>query len=429
MDDPQALEAVGRGAGNGMWGRWDEEYLDGSWRAFTTDPVRRGLAWCVRYHPEFGRSVLLVRDEDAASFHTLWHDGPLLFRSGGYWWDGTTWYRPLQVWDAASETYSRRPVESAVTVLSEDLLQSGGDPSRASVLRAGDVGTEPLQADEWKNHLALWAEYRAERKTASDVSACVVGLTAPELATDVLVGLTKMAELAGMQPVALRRAMASKQSDVPQPQAVVGGRRAWSRPVIEDWLEQRFRSTDSVVATMASKGSSDTSVGVADLQAHFSTQFMSVLWNDPEARRRWARRHRNEDVVREVSDELAWHTAAGLDRIVPPDALSTVIRLAVMDEIATSGRSNLALWGTEQGAQFFGLLTPVTQMLDWLIRHRPDHAHYTISGIIGEAERRFQVPRAITVRSLRTALALDGQLPDDAYERFFQRALPPDMAE
>lgn len=67
-----------------MWGRWDEEYLDGSWRAFTTDPVHRGLAWCVRYHPEFGRSVLLVRDEDAASFHTLWHDGPLLFRSGGY---------------------------------------------------------------------------------------------------------------------------------------------------------------------------------------------------------------------------------------------------------------------------------------------------------------------------------------------------------
>ena len=27
----------------------------------------------------------------------------LLFRAGGYWWDGATWYRPGQVWDGAAD--------------------------------------------------------------------------------------------------------------------------------------------------------------------------------------------------------------------------------------------------------------------------------------------------------------------------------------
>ncbi|MGH3827772.1 MAG: hypothetical protein ACRDQX_11460, partial [Pseudonocardiaceae bacterium] len=59
--------------------------------------------------------------------------GPaLLFRSGGYWWDGTTWYRPSQVWDGASEEYVARPVPAATTVTATDLL----DPAISAV--AGD---------------------------------------------------------------------------------------------------------------------------------------------------------------------------------------------------------------------------------------------------------------------------------------------------
>ncbi|WP_151484236.1 hypothetical protein [Streptomyces albicerus] len=43
----------------------------------------------------------------------------------------------------------------------------------------------------------------------------------------------------------------------------------------------------------------------------------------------------------------------------------------------------------------------------------------------GEAERRFDVDREVTARSLRTALALDGKLGEGAYEEFFEHVLPP----
>lgn len=49
-EGPEAIEAVGRGAGNGMWGRYDN-LPDGAWHAFTTDPIRHDYGWSVRYHP------------------------------------------------------------------------------------------------------------------------------------------------------------------------------------------------------------------------------------------------------------------------------------------------------------------------------------------------------------------------------------------
>jgi len=109
LDDGLAVEAVGRGTGDGMWGRYDR-CKEGGWVAFTTDPQRPELAWCVRWHPEHGRSVVLYRDDDAAGVHMAWWGPVLLFRAGGYWWDGTTWFRPSQIWDRAAESYVRRPV-------------------------------------------------------------------------------------------------------------------------------------------------------------------------------------------------------------------------------------------------------------------------------------------------------------------------------
>lgn len=110
LHDPRAIEAVGRHQGTGMRGREDRCYGSEGWVALTTDPIRHDLAWCVRWHPKRGRSVLLCRDEDASQLHPRWLGGQLLFRSGGYWWDVTTWYRPAQVWDTASEDFFRRPV-------------------------------------------------------------------------------------------------------------------------------------------------------------------------------------------------------------------------------------------------------------------------------------------------------------------------------
>ncbi|MEU9025876.1 hypothetical protein [Actinomadura sp. NPDC048394] len=102
-----------------MWGRHDTcTDGHGGWGAFTTDPTRKDLAWVVRHHPEHGRSVVLYRDTDASPVDSLlmWEEpAGLLYRAGGYWWDGTTWYRPSQLFDWAAEKTYERPVPAAVT--------------------------------------------------------------------------------------------------------------------------------------------------------------------------------------------------------------------------------------------------------------------------------------------------------------------------
>ncbi|MFJ9711623.1 hypothetical protein [Streptomyces sp. NPDC101234] len=103
---PTTSAGTAAGVAEGMWGRCDRD-RNGGWLAFTTDPLRTDLGWSVRYHPEHGMTVLLLDDRDTAALHEYWWGLPLLFRSGGYWWDGTTWYRPQQVWDGASERYER----------------------------------------------------------------------------------------------------------------------------------------------------------------------------------------------------------------------------------------------------------------------------------------------------------------------------------
>jgi hypothetical protein len=51
--------------------------------AFTTDPVRHDLAWCVRWHLVLGRSVVLYRDDDVAGVYMSYTEQALLFRAGG----------------------------------------------------------------------------------------------------------------------------------------------------------------------------------------------------------------------------------------------------------------------------------------------------------------------------------------------------------
>ena len=65
-------------------------------------------------------------------------------------------------------------------------------------------------------------------------------------------------------------------------------------------------------------------------------------------------------------------------------------------------------------------------MLGWLVRHRPAGAAHIMGEIIGEAERRLEIPRHITERSLRTALNLDGGLDMDTLNDFLGRVLSPD---
>ncbi|MEU0155622.1 hypothetical protein [Micromonospora fulviviridis] len=415
VEDPRAVEAVGRNRGDRMWGRKDD-CADGGWVAYTTDPKRTDLAWCVRWHPEHGRSVVLYRNADASGAYMTFMKTSLLFRAGGYWWDGNTWYRPSQVFDWASEEYLRRQVPAASTVTVADILTT--DPGdQAVILNIDDVDTEIGLQGPWRAHLAAWVALR--NSTSRPLSRCVVQLTAPELGADQLVTVTEMAEIAGLSPSTLRAYMTRGESSIPAPQAVVGGRNMWSRVVAEEWAEQRRRSPDGAADAMAAnRDNSHLSVGVNDLWQQFTNTFTMQMWESPNLRKRWALRWRTEEAVREVATELGWSVAAGLDSIVPISQLARTIRGAVLDELATSHQMG-------GGSHDYVIFQPVAEMLDWLVRHEPRLAARTITEIIGEAERRMGIARDAVENAIADALALDGALDSEAYDEFLERALPP----
>jgi hypothetical protein len=433
--EPGAIEAIGRKEGGTTWGREDST-PDGGWVAFTTDPVRKDLAWFVRFHPEHGRSVMLVRDDDAASQHQVFAfemREALLFRTGGYWWDGAGWFRPAQIWDRATERVVARPAPGAITVSAADVLDPGADASRARVLTVAEFDVEALASRHWLDDLALWAQ---RRRSTRPLSQCVVRLSAPELTGDQLIGTSEMAQLAGIAASTLRAYSVRGEGEIPEPQAVVGGRNLWSRPVAAEWAEQRKQSWESVTdAVSVDHTGVPMPVGKSELWTRFSTILFSRLWTAPGMRQRWALRWRTEAQVRKVAEDLGWSVATNLNNIVPTDALALTIRHAMLDEIArgqqvardiaeTQRRRGATGKTSTENRAFYGITPKVAEMLGWLVRHEPGHAQATIAEIIGEAENRFEVPRPVTVNTIRTALSLDGGLDREALREYLDRALP-----
>jgi hypothetical protein len=424
LDDPAAIEDIGRGKGEGMWGR--EDRCEEGWFAFTTDPVRTDLAWAVRYHPEHGRSVVLYRDEEASMVHQVHlYDAPraLLFRAGGYWWDGIAWFRPGQVYDFAEEKYYERVVPSAVSVTAADLLQQGGDASRATVLQIGDLsvgddGRGPLAGD-WIDHLARWAQARDGR----GLEAAVVNVMAPELSGDQLIGPTQVAELAGIAPSTLRAYLARGEGDLPLPQARVGSRNLWARVVAQEWVEQRHRSDDGVETAMAGEHDGHTlPPGIAEAWTTFSRTFFSFLWERPAFRKRWGLRWRTQDSVKEVAETLSWDVAASIPKLVGLYDLAVTVRQAVLHEFAC-GKDNHNAIGANH--TYYGITRPVARTLAWLIRHDPSTAARTIEQINGEALRALEIPRQVSERSIATALSLDGSFDIATLNDFLARVFAP----
>jgi hypothetical protein len=433
LDDPKAIEAIGRRRGTDMWGRQDRAVIggdEGGWLAYTTDPYRHDLAWCVRFHPEHGRSVVLYRNIDASSVHTAWWGPPLLYRSGGYWWDGTTWFRPSQIWDVARERYVSRPVPAAVTVHAADLLQGGrdADPNRADTLEVQHVDADKPQRGRWLDDLALWASRRGPG--ARSLSMCAVRLAAPELTGEELIGVTEMAEIAGVAASTLRAYISRGENDVPLPQATVNGRNVWARVVAQEWAEQRNRSPESVGRVLfTQRAGASNAAGITELWNRFTASFFSLLWDSPGRRKHWALRWRTETAVREIAEDLGWEVAASLDRIIPTDPLAATIRHAVLDEIATGRRSDeLSHDPVPDDAdwKYYGIQPQVARMLDWFVRHHPATAAFTIGEIIGEATDRFDIPRKIAENTIETALTLDSELSHDIIDDFLARIFDPD---
>jgi hypothetical protein len=357
--------------------------------------------------------------------HQIWEFTPaLLFRSGGYWWDGTTWYRPAQVWDAASEQYYRRPVPSAMTITAADV--AGGDAARARVLEVTELDAAAAPSGNWADELALWAS----QHTGLDLGACVIRVSAPELAGDELVDTAGLAEIGGVAASTLRAYISRSEEEVPQPQATVGSRSMWARPVAEEWAEARRRSADGIEAAVsADRDGAKLTPGIAETRDRFSRIFFSALWENPDRRRRWALRWRNQTAVRDVAEGLAWYAAAELqgNRILPPEDLAVTIRHAWLDEFATGQELHRSI--DDEEAFEYGILPPVAQMLDWLIRYHPATAARTIAEIIGEAERRLSIPREVSERSLRGALYLDGKLDEVTRDEFLERVFDPQVGQ
>ncbi|WP_035753158.1 hypothetical protein [Parafrankia discariae] len=422
LDDPHAIEAVGRHDGSEMWGREDRAYEGKGWMAFTTDPIRHDLAWCVRHHPDHGRTVLLYQDEDAPIVHSEWR-AALLFRAGGYWWDGEIWYRPSQIWDHASETYLRRAVPGASIVTAADILSaSTGDPDAAYILKVQYVKIDAAPPVRWLDDLAAWALHRPD---GASLAHSVVRVHAPELAGDQLVSLTDFADIAGVGASTLRSYLTRDQADLPLPQVIIGSRKLWARPVTEEWAEQRRRSDEGLDEAVAvRRGDASQSAGIIDVWNRFTTSFYTALWERPDRRRRWALRWRTADAVRDLADDLGWTVAAEMTgtAIVPWYDLADTVYHALVDEFA-SGKD---LEPPEPQTWFtYPITDGVSRTLTWLISYNPTHARRAITTAIHETERRLDIPRPIIERSIRQAVTPAEGLSRTALDDFLDRVLTP----
>ncbi|MEU3657128.1 hypothetical protein AB0E67_30890 [Streptomyces sp. NPDC032161] len=112
---------------------------------------------------------------------------------------------------------------------------------------------------------ALWAQHHERQENALPLKQCVVDLASPELSGDQLLGPPEMAALAGITASTLRSCISRSNSEVPMPQATVGGRAQWSRPVAEDRAEVRRRSPEEERAVMSAGDRDNLSPGAADV--------------------------------------------------------------------------------------------------------------------------------------------------------------------
>lgn len=388
LEDSRALKTLARHGG-----AWDAQD-DGQWWCFLPDPGRPESAWCIRHHPRHGHTVLLYPAKDAPAVHREWWGEPLLFRAGGYWWDGTDWYRPGQVWDPAHAAYQRRPVPQAVTVTAADYLAlaDGADPARGRLYPVTGLDAAPSDRG-WPDDLARWAAHRGG-SPGRPPSECVITLHAPELEAEQLLGVPAVARMAGIAASTLRSYICRGDVAVPSPQSVVSGRSLWARPVAEEWTQQRRTPADD--GALVPAGTDGLSPGAADTQYRFARMFFALLWGRPERRKRWTPRHRTEAEVRQVAEELGRTVATRLDDIVPADALAATVTHALLDTLTADSHAHGRPATVEPA---------LAEMLRWLSRHHPEHARQAIDDAAEGAERRRSIPHALTEKSLRLLLS------------------------
>lgn len=416
LDDPEAIEAIGRHDDTDTWGRYDfdRDSTDDqdTWIALTTDPKNYYFCWCVLYHPSLGRSVLLYRDKELGSVHDqFWNDRPRLFirRAGGYGWDGAGWYRPRQIIDWSHERYDLRPVRHPITITAADLLDSTAAADRGNVYRIARFEERTLSDEQWRHDLARWASHRTGDDRPLD--DCLVTLNAPEL--DRLLTIDQVAERASIAASTLRSYMSREQSDIPTPQGVQGGRPVWSPMVIDDWIERRKRSDAGNILTSGDPDSSELKPALRKAWEEMTWQLRQVLL------RPGAPLKRRVD-PNQVAVELGWTAAATVEKLLPSkDELRTALERTLLWDLYHS--TDLT-----PGGGRYGLSPSAEALLGWYIRQEPDGVPRMFGGVVHEATDTLQIPRAVVISTLRHAAG--AALSENEFEHaraYIDVALPP----
>ncbi|MFD3920246.1 hypothetical protein [Streptomyces sp. NPDC058595] len=395
--------------------------------AFTTETKNRAYAWAVHQHPEYGRTVLLIRDQDMSSLHHDWMFGRngFVYRHGGYWWDGTAWHRPSQVVDRAYEGYDARPVQDAITVTAADLLAHPGEAGNARIAKIADFTAPEEPLPHWHDHLALWASSR--RPDSLPLARCVVDLRAPELEPARFVDRAGLAQIAGLAPEDLPHPK-HERSSLPVPQTETPDGPRWSRPVAGDWAEQRRRvhGPRALLSGTTKPFGTDQPLGlVAD--HHRLTKIISDSLEDADGRKDKRVFGRGGTKREETAAHLAWWPAVALsdhtDGFIPVTAVRTTLIDAIVggfaEDVGRAGRANRA------DVSLGDIRTDVVKLLDWYILREPDRTPVLFGEICLLARVRFGLDPRDVGSLLRRSLHLDSELDGKTVDALLDLALPP----
>lgn len=254
LDSPCKIEEIGRGRGDGLWGRMDlYGNNDNEWRAFTTDATNSKYAWLVTHHPINGTSVLLYLDKDvvtAYSYMDYDNNGiiPLVVRAGGYWSDGESWLRPTSKLDPVTGERTWDKVPNPRPVMAHEIVdQATRGVTSGKVWCLDEFSSREIATEDYSvwmtESFGAWLAARAEG--AIPLERCIVTLEALELSAGQLLNNIEAAKVVNIEPATWRSYVSRGQAPTAQAGWLAGGRPQWSPPVVQAWASRRNRDEQS----------------------------------------------------------------------------------------------------------------------------------------------------------------------------------------
>uniref|UniRef100_UPI003F4948B4 hypothetical protein n=1 Tax=Streptomyces achromogenes TaxID=67255 RepID=UPI003F4948B4 len=423
LDNPDAIERTGRNQGEGLWGRTDR-LRGGGWVAFTTETKNRDYAWAVHQHPEHGRTVLLIHDRDMSSLHHNWMYGGngFLYRHGGYWWDGTCWYRPQQIVDHAYESYEARAVADAVTITAIDVLARPAMSHTARVAKIADFTALEEPLPHWREHLALWASHR--KPGSRPLDQCIVDLQAPELDPACFVDRAGLAQIAELELKDLPDPKHGRK-DLPPPQAETAEGPRWSRPVARDWAEQYHRThgPKKLLSATTTFGT-DQPRGLVDDHNRLTKIIADSLQDAEDGKKNRLFTRGSSTNHEELAAHLAWWPAVAINDdtdFIPLTAVRTTIVEAVLGGLARDAKDT----DDSKDVILGDIRRDVVRLIDWYILREPQLAPALFGEICLDARLRFGFDPKDVGDLLRRSLHLDSGLDRQTIKALLDLALPP----